>query len=67
MPVNDKSPELSSNIAGTGYRKRLRERFFKGGLSGFRDYEIIELLLSLGTPRRDCKQQAQEAVSIIPG
>ena len=45
-----------------GHRKRLRERFIKGGLTGFSDYEIIELLLSLGTPRRDCKQQAKEAV-----
>jgi len=28
----------------------------------FNDYEIIELLLSLGTPRKDCKQQAREAI-----
>ena len=45
-----------------GHRKRLRERFVKGGLTGFSDYEIIELLLSLGTPRRDCKRQAKEAI-----
>lgn len=45
-----------------GHRKRLRERFIKGGLAGFHDYEIIELLLSLGTPRKDCKQQAKEAI-----
>jgi DNA repair protein RadC len=47
----------------TGHRKRLREKFIKSGLTGFHDYEIIELLLSLGTPRRDCKQQAKEAIS----
>jgi DNA repair protein RadC len=46
MPASDK---------GQGHRKRLRERFIKGGLSGFHDYEIVELLLSLGTPRKDCK------------
>lgn len=46
-----------------GHRKRLREKFLKGGLSGFLDYEIIELLLTLGTPRKDCKQQAKEALS----
>lgn len=34
----------------------------RGGLSGFLDYEIIELLLTLGTPRRDCKNQAKEAM-----
>lgn len=45
-----------------GHRRRLREKFLKGGLNGFLDYEIVELLLSLGTPRRDCKQQAWEAL-----
>jgi DNA repair protein RadC len=45
-----------------GHRKRLRERFLKSGLEGFQDYEIIELLLSLGTPRRDTKTQAKEAI-----
>lgn len=45
-----------------GHRQRLREKFIKGGLKGFLDYEIIELLLALGTPRRDCKQQAREAL-----
>jgi DNA repair protein RadC len=45
-----------------GHRKRLREKFLKSGLSGFHDYEIVELLLSLGTPRRDCKLSAKEAI-----
>ena len=45
-----------------GHRKRLREKFIKSGLRGFHDYEVIELLLSLGTPRKDCKQQAKEAI-----
>ncbi len=45
-----------------GHRKRLREKFIQSGLSGFHDYEIIELLLSLGTPRRDCKPQAKEVI-----
>jgi len=31
-------------------------------LAGFHDYEIIELLLSLGTPRKDCKISAKEAI-----
>ncbi len=46
----------------TGHRKRLREKFVKSGLAGFHDYEIVELLLSLGTPRKDCKLQAKEAI-----
>ncbi len=45
-----------------GHRGRLREKFMKSGVSGFHDYEIIELLLTLGTPRKDCKQQAKEAM-----
>jgi DNA repair protein RadC len=45
-----------------GHRKRLREKFLKSGLAGFHDYEIVELLLSLGTPRKDCKAPAKEAV-----
>jgi DNA repair protein RadC len=46
----------------SGHRERLREKFLKGGLSGFLDYEVIELLLTLGTPRKDCKQQAKDAL-----
>lgn len=47
----------------SGHRGRLRDRFNKSGLAGFHDYEIVELLLSLGTPRRDCKPQAKEAIA----
>ena len=42
-----------------GHRKRLRDRFLNNGLDGFHDYEVIELLLSLNTPRKDCKQSAK--------
>jgi len=45
-----------------GHRKRLRDKFMKSGLSAFHDYEIVELLLTLGTPVRDCKPQAKEAI-----
>ncbi len=45
-----------------GHRQRLRERFIKSGLAGFHDYEIVELLLTLVTPRRDMKDQAKEAI-----
>ncbi len=50
-----------------GHRKRLRERFIKSGLEGFHDYEIIELLLTLGTPRKDCKQIAKDAIKEFGG
>ena len=47
---------------GAGHRGRLRERFLSGGLDGFHDYEVIELLLTLATPRKDCKQSAKAAL-----
>lgn len=50
-----------------GHRSRLRERFLKSGLDGFLDYEIIELLLTLGTPRKDCKVPAKEAIKKLNG
>ena len=46
-----------------GHRKRLRERFLQSGLDAFLDYERVELLLTLGTPRKDCKQPAKDAIS----
>jgi len=48
---------------GAGHRGRLRERFLTGGLDGFLDYEVIELLLTLGTPRKDCKDAAKTALT----
>jgi DNA repair protein RadC len=48
---------------GEGHRQRLRERFLNTGLEGFQDYEVIELLLTLGTPRKDCKDMAKAALS----
>lgn len=55
--MTDKTPHR-----GTGHRGRLRERFLAGGLQGFHDYEVIELLLSLATPRKDCKANAKAAL-----
>ncbi|MBC2705934.1 DNA repair protein RadC [Desulfobacula sp.] len=49
----------SSTHKGEGHRKRLRDKFLESGLQGFHDYEVIELLLSLNTPRKDCKQSAK--------
>ena len=42
-----------------GHRDRLRERYLKAGIKGFLDYEIVELLLSFGTPRRDVRNTAK--------
>jgi len=53
---------MPSGDINKGHRKRLREKFLKSGLDGFHDYEIVELLLTLGSPRKDCKPQAKEAI-----
>ncbi len=55
------------NHPGTGHRQRLRERFLQSGFVGFLDYEIVELLLTLGTPRKDCKKIAKEAIEKFGG
>lgn len=52
---------------GAGHRGRLRDRFLQSGLDGFLDYEIVELLLTLGTPMKDCKQMAKEAIKQFKG
>jgi DNA repair protein RadC len=47
---------------GDGHRQRLREKFLTAGLAGFHDYEVIELLLTIATPRKDCKDVAKAAL-----
>jgi len=47
---------------GKGHRERLRQRFVTGGLSQFTDEEVIEFLLTLGTPRGDLKVAARDAM-----
>ena len=46
-----------------GHRQRLRKKFLNSGLNSFHDYEIIELLLTIGTPRKDCKPNAKELIT----
>ena len=58
---------MTKQHKGTGHRGRLRERFLQSGLNAFLDYEIVELLLTLGTPRRDCKPMAKEAIKRFKG
>lgn len=53
---------MATQNKAEGHRKRLREKFLAFGLDKFTDDEIIELLLTLGTPRKDCKQTARSAI-----
>ncbi len=47
---------------GAGHRGRLRDKFLETGLDGFSDVEVLELLLSFGNPRSDCKEAARQAL-----
>lgn len=47
---------------GSGHRKRLRDKFLDQGIDAFTDAEVIELLLTFGTPRSDCKEAARSAL-----
>ena len=46
-----------------GHRERLRKRFLMSGISGFHDYEVLELLLSYVIVRRDCKKIAKDLLN----
>lgn len=48
---------------GEGHRQRLRDKFLERGLDGFTDDEVVEMLLSIGTPRKDCKETARTAMA----
>lgn len=46
-----------------GHRERLRKKFLMSGISGFHDYEVLELLLTYVIIRKDCKQIAKSLLS----
>jgi len=50
-----------------GHRQRLKEKYLTHGLEGFHDYEIMELLLTYGIPRKDVKEPAKELLKRFGG
>ncbi|SHO43017.1 RadC family protein [Desulfopila aestuarii] len=48
---------------GEGHRGRLRDRYLERGIDGFSDAEVLELLLSFGTPRSDTKEPARDLLN----
>ncbi len=46
----------------TGHWERLRQRFQQNGLSGFHDYEVVELLLTLARAQGDTKDSGKAAI-----
>jgi len=52
---------------GVGHRQRLRDKFLDQGIESLSDSEIVELLLTFGTPRSDCKEPARAALKEFGG
>lgn len=52
--IQTQKPEYS------GHRNRIKEKYRKGGLDGWLDYEILELALTYIIPRKDTKPIAKE-------
>lgn len=46
-----------------GHRQRMRERVLRHGAAGLADYELIEMLLFSGVPRRDTKPLAKALIN----
>ena len=46
-----------------GHRKRIKEKYKKGGLSGWLDYEVLEFALSYSIPQKDTKAIAKQLLS----
>ena len=55
-------PQTSKKNYRSGHRKRLRDRFRRGGLDAVQDYELLEMILFRAIPRRDVKQLAHELI-----
>ena len=53
--------EKSGN-SSLGHRKRLRDRYARGGLSALSDYEVVELMLTFFIPRIDVKPIAKDLI-----
>jgi DNA repair protein RadC len=63
MATTRKAEAKGADDNNRGHRRRLRERFRTAGLAGFHDYEVVELLLILGVPRKDCKPAAKAVMA----
>ena len=68
-PTDDGAVAQGSFLEGpqasltSGHRKRLRDRFLKGGADALPDYELLELVLFRAIPRRDTKDLAKRLLA----
>lgn len=62
--IGDNRPPLPFSSTGPhGHRRRMRERLLGAGPASLADYEILEMLLFLGIPRRDTKPLAKALIN----
>src|SRR5580700_7596858 len=60
-------PSHDGHRTTDGHRKRLHERFVKGGAEAMPDYEMLELVLFAALPRRDTKPLAKALIARFGG
>ncbi|MFH1768164.1 MAG: JAB domain-containing protein, partial [Candidatus Omnitrophota bacterium] len=46
-----------------GHRRRIKEKYRSAGLTGWLDYEVLELILSYAIPRKDTKPIAKRLLT----
>lgn len=49
----------------TGHRKRMRQRVLAQGAASLADYELLEMLLYVGIPRKDTKPLAKNLINVF--
>lgn len=58
METPNTPPVKKAKPLHAGHRGRMRRRFLAGGLDGFSDHEVLELLLFYAVPRQDVNPMA---------
>lgn len=60
---SNRPPLPFSSTGPHGHRRRMRERLLGAGAASLADYELLEMLLFLGIPRRDTKPLAKSLIN----
>ncbi|NHN83063.1 DNA repair protein RadC [Acetobacter musti] len=61
--LKNAEPSRFASTGPTGHRGRMRERVLSRGAAALADYELVEMLLFYGIPRRDTKPLAKSLIN----